>query len=77
MVLREALLLAGLGVLIGIPCALAANHLLSSMLFGLKATNPIVLSAVTAFLFLVAMAAAYFPAHRASAVDPLVALRHE
>jgi predicted permease len=77
MVLREALILAGLGVAIGIPCALAANHLLSSLLFGLKATNPVVLSAVTAFLLFVAMAASYFPAHRASAVDPMVALRHE
>jgi predicted permease len=77
MVLREALLLAGLGVAIGIPCALAANHLLTSMLFGLKATNPLVLSIVTALLLLVAMAAACFPAHKASAVDPIVALRHE
>jgi ABC-type antimicrobial peptide transport system permease subunit len=77
MVLREALILTGLGVAIGIPCALAANHLLSSMLFGLKATNPVVLSVVTALLLLIAMAAACLPAHKASAVDPLVALRHE
>jgi ABC-type antimicrobial peptide transport system permease subunit len=77
MVLGEALLLAGLGVAVGIPCALAANHLLTSMLFGLKPTNPVILSAVTAFLLLVAMAAACFPAHQASAVDPMVALRHE
>jgi macrolide transport system ATP-binding/permease protein len=77
MVLREALVLAGLGVAIGIPCALAANHLLTSMLFGLKATNPFVLSVVTALLLLVALAAACFPAHKASAVDPLVALRHD
>jgi ABC-type antimicrobial peptide transport system permease subunit len=77
MVLREALILAGLGVAIGIPCALAANHLLSSMLFGLKATNPVVLSVVTALLLLIAMAAAWLPARKASAVDPMVALRHE
>ena len=77
MVLREAMILAGLGVAIGIPCALAANHLLTSMLFGLKSTNPVVLSVVTAFLLLVAMAAAFFPAHKASAVDPMVALRHQ
>ena len=77
MVLREALLLAALGVAIGIPSALAANHLLTSMLFGLKATNPIILSAVAGLLLLVAMAAASFPAHKAAAVDPMVALRHE
>jgi macrolide transport system ATP-binding/permease protein len=77
MVLREVLILAGLGVAIGIPCALAANHLLTSMLFGLKATNLVVLSLVTALLLIVAIAAACFPAHKASAVDPMVALRHE
>ncbi len=77
MVLREALLLAAFGVAIGIPCALAANHLLTSMLFGLKPTDPLILSVVTAILLSVAMAAACLPAHKASAVDPMVALRHE
>jgi ABC-type lipoprotein release transport system permease subunit len=77
MVLREAITLAVLGVIIGVPSALAANQLLASMLFGLKPTNPGVLSGVTAFLLLVAMAAACFPARKASAVDPMVALRHE
>jgi predicted permease len=77
MVFGEAMMLAVLGVIIGVPSALAANHLIASMLFGLKPTNPGVLSGVTAFLLLVAMAAACFPAHQASAVDPMVALRHE
>jgi len=77
MVLQEALLLAGVGVAIGVPSALAANQLLSSMLFGLKATNPLVLLAATALLLIVAGLAAYLPAHRASAVDPMVALRYE
>lgn len=77
MVLREALLLAGIGVLIGIPSALAGTRLLSSMLFSLKASDPLILSAVTLLMLFVAMAAAYFPAHKAAAVDPLVALRHE
>jgi len=77
MVLREALLLAGLGVAIGVPAALAANQFLSSMLFGLKATNPIALVAATALLLAVATLAAYLPAYRASAVDPMVALRYE
>jgi predicted permease len=77
MVLREAMILAVLGVIIGVPSALATNHLLTGMLFGLRPTNPVILSAVTAFLLLVAMAAACFPARKASAVDPMVALRHE
>lgn len=76
-VLREALFLAGIGVLIGIPSALAGTRLLSSMLFGLKASNPLILSGVTLLMLFVALAAAYFPAHKAATVDPLVALRHE
>lgn len=76
-VLRQALILAGIGVAIGLPSALAANQLLSSMLFGLKATDPVVLFAATGLLFIVAGSAAFFPAHKASAVDPMVALRHE
>jgi predicted permease len=77
MVLREALLLAGIGVAIGVPSALAANQLLATVLFGLKATDPLVLAAATALLLIVAAFAAYFPAYRASAVDPMVALRYE
>jgi predicted permease len=77
MVLREALILASIGALIGIPSALGANLLLSTMLFGLKATNLLILSMVTVLLLVVAMAAACLPARKASAVDPLVALRHE
>jgi predicted permease len=77
MVLREAMILAVLGVTIGVPCALAVNQLLTSMLFGLRPTNPVILSVVTALLLVVAMAAACLPARKASAVDPMVALRHE
>lgn len=77
MVLREALLLVGIGIAIGIPSALAAGHLLSNMLYGLRATNPLVLSSVTVLLLFVALSAASVPARKASAVDPLIALRHE
>jgi len=77
MVLREALTLAGAGVAVGIPCALAANQVLSKMLFGLNATDPAVMFSATALLVVVAGVAAYLPAHKASAVDPMVALRHE
>jgi predicted permease len=77
MVLREALFLAGIGVAIGVPSALAANQLLANMLFGLKAANVTVLGAATLLLLIVAGIAAYLPAQKASAVDPIVALRHE
>lgn len=77
MVLREALLLAGVGIVLGVPAALATNQLLSSTLFGLKPTDPFVLASVTALLLVVACLAAYLPARRASAVDPIIALRYE
>lgn len=77
MIMGEALKLVGIGVLIGVPAALAASQLLSSMLFGLKATDPISLAAVVLLLALVASLAAAIPARRASKVDPMVALRYE
>lgn len=76
-ILREALLLAGAGIAIGVPSALAANQLLSTMLFGLKPSNPIVLTAAMVLLLVVATLAALLPALKASAVDPIVALRYE
>jgi hypothetical protein len=75
MVLREAIELALLGVALGIPCSLAANRLIASMLFGVSSGDfPTILSLL---LFTVALFAAYFPGRRASAIDPLIALRYE
>ncbi len=77
MVLREALLLAFVGIVIGIPLTLAASRLVSSMLFGLKATDPFTLAAATLLMIAVAALAGYLPARRAAKVDPMVALRYE
>lgn len=76
-VLREALVLVLVGVAIGIPIALGALRLISSMLFGLKPTDPLTLAMAIAFMLAVAALAAYLPARRASRVDPMVALRYE
>jgi predicted permease len=77
MVSRETLLLTLAGLAVGIPCALAASHLLGHLLFGVSATDPLTLAIVTLTLFSVAVLAGYLPARRAMRVDPLVALRHE
>lgn len=77
MVLGETMKLVLAGVVIGVPAALAASRLLSSILFGLKATDPVSLSAVVALLSLVALLAGLIPARRATKVDPMVALRYE
>jgi predicted permease len=77
MVLAEALKLVLAGVVVGVPAALAASQLLSSVLFGLKATDPLSLMAVILLLGVVAALAAAVPAYRAAQVDPMVALRYE
>ncbi|HXI43714.1 MAG TPA: ABC transporter permease [Bryobacteraceae bacterium] len=77
MVLREALLLVGTGVAIGVPLALALARSVSSLLYGLKPTDSLTISAAVALLFAVAATASYLPARRASRVDPMIALRYE
>jgi ABC-type antimicrobial peptide transport system permease subunit len=76
MVLRETLLLALIGVALGVPAALAAARLISSRLFGLSAYDPVTLSAATAILVCVAVLAGTIPGSRATRVDPTQALRY-
>ena len=76
-VMREAFVLVLMGVAIGIPIALGALRLISSMLFGLKPTDPITFAMAILFLLAVSAFAAYIPARRAAQVDPMVALRYE
>ena len=77
MVLREALLLAGIGVAIGLPSAWAACRSIATLLYGLKATDPLTILAATLVMAAVAAFAGYLPARRATKVDPMVALRYE
>ena len=77
MILRETLLLTLVGLLVGIPCALAASHFIGHFLFDVSARDPLTLAAVAFTLAAVATLAGYIPARRAMQVDPLVALRHE
>jgi ABC-type antimicrobial peptide transport system permease subunit len=77
LVLRETLALALLGIAIGIPCALAASRLIAGMLFGLSSNDPSTTVAISLLLLAVAVLAGYLPARKASAIDPIVALRTE
>jgi putative ABC transport system permease protein len=77
LVLREGMLLAAAGLVLGLAGAIAATRLLTSMLFEVKPGDPSTYAAVAILLAIVALAASYLPAHRASKVDPLVALRQE
>ena len=77
LVLRETLALAALGLAVGLPCALAASRLIAGALYGVPAKDPVTLAAVSALLVGVAALAGWFPARRATRIDPMVALRHE
>jgi putative ABC transport system permease protein len=76
-IVGEALRLALAGVGIGLVTALALTRLLRSFLFGISAYDPLTFVAVSLLLTIVAAAASYFPARRATLVDPLIALRYE
>src|SRR5215467_425290 len=77
LVLWEGAKLAAFGVIIGIAASLAVTRLMSSLLFGISATDPLTFVAVAALLASVALLASYIPARRAMRVDPMVALRYE
>jgi predicted permease len=76
-VLGEGARTAALGAVIGIVAALGATRLLTAMFVGVKPTDPFTLGSVTALVVLVALAASLVPARRASAVDPLAAIRDQ
>jgi ABC-type antimicrobial peptide transport system permease subunit len=77
MIVREVLLLAVLGLAIGLPAALAASKLVKSFLFRMNPTDPLAVTLAVATLLGAALLAGYAPAWRASRIDPMVALRHE
>jgi predicted permease len=77
LVLGETLRLVLLGVALGLGVAVAATRLISSLLFGLSATDPATLALAALLLIAVAALAGYLPARKASKVDPMVALRYE
>jgi predicted permease len=77
MVVGGGLRLAAGGVLIGVALSLAAGRLISTLLFGVRATDPLTFSAVAATLLVTALFAAWIPARRATRLDPKVALSYE
>lgn len=77
MIVGQGMVLTAVGVAIGVAAAMGVTRYLSSVLFEVHADDPITLFAVAIFLLLVALAACYVPARRATHVDPMVALRNE
>ena len=77
MVVRQGLVVSGLGAAVGLGAAFALTRVMSALLFGVSATDPVIFAAVPIVLIATAAGAAYVPARRASRVDPMEALRHE
>jgi putative ABC transport system permease protein len=77
LVLRQAAMLTVAAIVGGVLVSLAVNRLLASLLFGVKAADPLAGSIAVLTLALVAFSASYLPARRATKVDPIVALRYE
>ena len=77
LVLREVLVLAGVGLAIGFAAVLETTAFLKSFLFGLQPNDPLALVAAAAILSVCAFLAGYTPAWRAARTDPMTALRHE
>jgi predicted permease len=77
LVLRQGLMTAFVGVSVGLVGSFVLTRIMTSLLFGVSANDPLTFAGVSMLLLLVALVASYIPARRAAKVDPMVALRHE
>jgi ABC-type antimicrobial peptide transport system permease subunit len=77
LVMKEVLLLLGIGLAVGVPSALALGRFVATQLYGIKGTDPWIAAASTLLLTIVAIMAGLIPARRASRIDPILALRYE
>jgi ABC-type antimicrobial peptide transport system permease subunit len=77
LIISDAVRLVTIGAAIGLPVAWAGSRLISSLLFGVKATDGLTMIGAVALLLTAGVVAAALPAHRAIRVEPVVALRHE
>jgi ABC-type antimicrobial peptide transport system permease subunit len=77
LVMKEVLLLLAIGLAVGIPSALGLGRFVSAQLYGIEAGDPWIAAVMMILLTAVSVAAGLIPAHRASRIDPILALRCE
>jgi ABC-type antimicrobial peptide transport system permease subunit len=77
MVLGQSIFIVGSGIIVGLGISLAATRVLAGMLVGISATDPMTFGGVVGLLTVVALVACWLPAHRATTINPLTALRYE
>jgi putative ABC transport system permease protein len=77
LVLKQGIILALIGVAIGLAGAIGLSKALSSVLYGISATDPVTFISVAVIMIAVALVACFFPARKATKVDPLTAMRYE
>lgn len=77
LVMRRAILLLGIGLGVGLAMAFGLTRMVSGLLVGVRANDPVVFSGITVFIAAIALAASWIPARRAAGVDPMVALRDD
>ncbi len=77
LIVRDALVIIGIGLVAGLAAALLAGRLIQSVLFQTRSADPVIVASAVVGLGAIAVAAAYVPVRRATAVDPMIALRYE
>ena len=77
LIVKQGMLLAGCGVALGLLAAFAFSHLVSGLLYGVRASDPLTFATVAVLLSLIALVASYVPARRAARIDPMISLRYE
>jgi putative ABC transport system permease protein len=75
LVVGQGLRLSAIGVAVGLAAAFASTRLMTTMLVGIKATDPLTFVVMAGVFFLIAAVSSWLPARRAAAVDPTIALR--